>query len=102
MRRIRKRHVIPFVALLVVVATLAYLLRWTPIVAHQVSDAFTENLLRDRGYRLEIARVSGDVVRGLVFEAPRLIAEKDIDEIVAEARRLMVRVDPWGLLRGRD
>jgi autotransporter translocation and assembly factor TamB len=70
-------------------------------VAHQVSDVFTENLLRDRGYRLEIAQVSGDIVRGLVFEAPRLIATRESDEIVAEARRLVVRVDPWGLLRGR-
>jgi hypothetical protein len=45
--------------------------------------------------------VSGDVVRGLVFETPRLLAERKSEEIVAEARRLVVRVDPWGLLRGR-
>jgi len=90
------------VALVVVVATLVYLLRYTPIVAHQVSAAFTENLLQDRGYRLEIDSVSGDVVRGLVFGGPRLIAERDPEEIVvAQARSLFVRVDPWGLLRGR-
>ncbi|MFQ5601501.1 MAG: hypothetical protein ACE5G2_13235, partial [Candidatus Krumholzibacteriia bacterium] len=101
MKRLRKRHVILVVAILVTAGTLWCLLRFTPIVPRQIAQSFTANLLHDRGYRLEIGEVRGHPFGDLVFVDARLVSERDGPIVVASAHELRARVQVWNLLRGR-
>jgi autotransporter translocation and assembly factor TamB len=98
---IRRKHVVLLIAIVVVVATLWYLLRFTPLVPDQIARTFTENLLHDRGYRLEVTSVRGNPLGDLVLSGARLVAERGRGEDVVHIREVEVRVHPWNLFRGR-
>ncbi|UCE01715.1 MAG: translocation/assembly module TamB domain-containing protein [Candidatus Latescibacterota bacterium] len=89
------------IAIAVVVVTLWYLLRFTPLVPDQIARTFTENLLHDRGYRLEVTSVRGNPLGDLVLSGARLVAERGRGEDVVHIREVEVRVHPWNLFRGR-
>lgn len=100
-RRWGRKWLVAGAALIVVVATLAYIVRFTPLVPDQIARTFSENLLRERGYRLQIATVRGNPLGDLVLTGTRLIAERAPEREVARVREMEVRVHPLNLLRGR-
>lgn len=99
--RSRKKWIVAGAAFIVLVLTLGYILRFTPLVPDQVARAFTENLLRERGYRLQIATVRGNPLGDLVLHETRLLDVRDGEREVARVREIHVRVHPLNLLRGR-
>ena len=87
--RLRKRHVVLSVALVVAAAAVVYVWRFTPFVARQVGDAFTKNLLHDRGYRLDVRGVRADPFGRVVLDEPRsMIKTHDSEGAAAAARHI--------------
>ncbi len=68
-----KKWLVAAAAFVVLSATLVYIMRFTPLVPDQIARAFTENLLHERGYRLQIATVRGNPLGDLRLTDVRLM-----------------------------
>jgi autotransporter translocation and assembly factor TamB len=90
------------VALIAAVGTIGVLWSRTSIVPDQVAKRFTENLLRERGYALDLDGVRGTWAGEMLFLHPRIRTLADSSRVVlrADAARLRLR-DLRGLLQGR-
>ena len=100
--RVQRRWWVSTVALGAAVASIVLVWNHTDFAAHEVGRRFTENLLFERGYRLDMAAVRGAPFGELVLYQPRIVAIAAPHDTLLRADAVRVRVRSWRrLLRGR-
>ncbi len=91
--RIRKHQIVTLAALAAAAGTIVVLWNYTSIVSQQVSRRFTDNLLREHGYQLEMDAVRGSARGEILLLHPRISTVGDSSRVIlrADAVRIGVR-----------
>src|SRR5262245_16214227 len=100
--RVRRRQVVTLAALAAAAGAIGVVWNYTSVVPDQVSRRFTDNLLRERGYQLELDAVRTAVTGELLILHPRISTLEKTPRVVMRADAVRVRLGELrGLLDGR-
>src|SRR5262249_5207161 len=90
--RLRKRHLVSLAAVTAALGTIVVVVSYSAFVPHQVSRRFTDNLLRERGYRLDLDAVRASAHGEILLVHPRISTLADSSRVVMRAEAVRVRV----------